>query len=91
MIQPHTGDVDFSCPGDEIALFAVTLEGHDPTYGQTTFASYNYIPDDIRVGHRFVDVLSETDDGRLLIDFTDFHDTEPDDTASVFAADGRLL
>jgi len=83
-------DVDFSRAGDEIAMFAVTLEGHDATYGQTTYASYNYVPRDIRVGHRFADVLSETDEGRSLIDFTHFHETTRDDADSPLEDDGTI-
>jgi inward rectifier potassium channel len=83
-------DIDFSQADDDIALFAVTLEGHDATYGQTTFASYNYVPGDIRVGHRFVDVISEAEDGRLLIDFTRFHDTEPNKAPPLVSADGTV-
>ena len=28
-------------------------------------------------GHRFVDVFTETKDGRLAINYSRFHDTEP--------------
>ncbi len=54
--------------------------GHDSTYGQQTFARHMYSPDDIRTNHRFVDVISQLEDGRLMIDFTDFHDTEDEET-----------
>lgn len=35
-------------------------------------------PEDVRFGQRFVDILSRLDDGRMLIDYTHFHDTEPE-------------
>ncbi len=58
----------------------VTLIGHDGTYGQTVYARHMYYPEDIRVGERFVDVLSQLEDGRLMLDYTLFHDTVPDST-----------
>ena len=61
-----------------VLFLVVTLTGHDATYGQTTFARTVYEPPDIRVGHRYVDVVSALDDGRTLIDYDRFHDTIPD-------------
>ena len=57
----------------------VTLTGHDGTYGQTNYARHVYGPGDLRVGHRFVDVISLLPDGRLLLDLDQFHDTIPVD------------
>jgi len=65
-------------PSDLLAVVC-TLLGHDGTVSQTTYARHIYLPEDIRVGHQFIDVLSELDDGRLMIDYTKFHDTVPDD------------
>ncbi len=67
--------------GGLIAL-TVTLTGHDGTYGQTTYARHIYYADDIRMGHRYVDVISELPDGRLMIDLEKFHDTVPDEQAT---------
>ena len=53
------------------------MTGHDSIYAQQTFARKLYSPSQIREDHRFVDVISQLDDGRLLIDFTQFHDTVP--------------
>ncbi len=53
----------------------VTLVGHDGTYGQTIYSRHIYFPEDIRLEHRFVDVLSQLEDGRMMIDYTKFHDT----------------
>jgi len=69
--------MDWENLGDEVVLITVTMMGHDPAYGQETYARHVYLPEDIRVGQRFVDVLSETEDGRMLLDLTHFHDTEP--------------
>lgn len=82
-------DVDWQNPTDLLAIVA-TLVGHDGTYGQTTYARQLYVPSSVRVGHRFVDVISQLPDGRLMIDYTKFHDTVPDDTpASVALPDSE--
>jgi inward rectifier potassium channel len=70
-------DVDWDNPQNLLAVVA-TLVGHDGTYGQTTYARQLYTPDKIRHHHRFVDVISQLPDGRLMIDYTQFHDTLPD-------------
>lgn len=61
----------------QISTLVVTLTGHDSTYGQTIHARNMYTVHDLRVGHRFVDVFSQTPDGRMLIDLLRFHDTTP--------------
>lgn len=71
--------VDWSQPDRDIMSIVCTMTGLDGTYGQTVHARYIYSPEDIRVGARFVDVLSELEDGRLMIDYTRFHDTSPDE------------
>ncbi len=74
-------DVDWNDPDDHIMVFIVTLKGHDGTYGSTTFARHLYYPDDVRVNHRFVDVISQLEDGRMMVDYHKFHDTVPDGEA----------
>ncbi len=66
---------------DEGALMAiiVTLTGHDGTYGQTVYARHTYEPTDVQVGARFVDVLHQLEDGRLMIDYSKFHHTCAED------------
>ena len=72
-------DVDWSHPTHDIIMIAAILNGHDGTYGQTVYARCNYIGPQIRVNHRFVDVISQLPDGRMLIDYDRFHDTVPVD------------
>ena len=74
--------VDWEDPEADIQLFAVTMRAHDVTYSQATFARHIYMPFDVRPGHRFVDVISETEEGQMVIDFTDFHETVPDDSGA---------
>ncbi|HVU05036.1 MAG TPA: low temperature requirement protein A [Polyangiaceae bacterium] len=70
--------LDLGKPGPLVAII-VTLMGHDGTYGQTTYSRKVYLPTDIRPGHRFVDVTSQLEDGRFVIDYGKFHDTVPQD------------
>ena len=51
--------------------------GHDGQYSSTTYGRKIYDFVDARVGHNFVDVLAEMEDGRFSIDFSKFHDTAP--------------
>ncbi len=69
--------VDFSAPSANVGFILVTMTGHDGTFGQTTYARHSYAPEDIRLGERFVDVMSQLEDGRMMIDLTKFHDTVP--------------
>ena len=71
-------DVDWDNPEAKIMAIAVTLTGHDGTYGQMIYARHIYYCESFRVGHRFVDVLSQLEDGRLMIDYSLFHETMPD-------------
>jgi inward rectifier potassium channel len=53
----------------------VTASGIDETIAQRVNARTSYLPDEILWGHRFVDVLGWTEDGRRVIDYRRFHDT----------------
>lgn len=68
-------DVDWDSAEADIQFIAVTMQAHDVTYSQTTYARHIYMPRDVRPGHRFVDVISETPEGQMVIDFSKFHDT----------------
>jgi low temperature requirement protein LtrA len=74
-------DVDWDDPGQIPILFIATLMGHDSTYGGTIYARHNYQPEDIGVDKRFVDVISELPDGRLMVDYNLFHETIDDEEA----------
>lgn len=66
--------IDWTKPELDVISFVVTLMGHDGTYGQTVYARKLYTPSDIRVGARFVDIVSQLEDGRLMVDYDRFHD-----------------
>ncbi len=63
----------------EIFALIATMTGYDSTYAQMTHARHLYAPTMIRPGRKFVDVISPLPDGRLLIDYDQFHATLPDD------------
>jgi inward rectifier potassium channel len=57
------------------ASIVVTLTGIDETLSQPVFARTSYRADEILWGRKFVDILSETEDGQTLVDYRRFHDT----------------
>lgn len=59
------------------AEIVCSLVGLDDTFGQTVHARHAYIASDVMFGARLVDVLSETADGKRVIDYTRFHDWTP--------------
>jgi inward rectifier potassium channel len=61
----------------ENAELIVTGSGIDETIAARVYARTSYLPDEIRWGHRFVDVIGWTDDGNRAVDYRRFHDTEP--------------
>lgn len=63
----------------------VMISGTDETLADVIYARQSYTPDEIMVGHRFVDVLTVRDDGRRVVDLRRFHDTEPYGGASTSA------
>ena len=64
-------------PDGPLRMLIVTLSGHDDTYGRTIYERHTYQAGDIRPGHRFADIHSFLPDGRLLLDYSRFHDVEP--------------
>ncbi len=58
------------------AELLILLSGRDESLADTIYARQHYTPRDILWDRRFVDVLSETPDGRRLVDLNRFHDTE---------------
>jgi len=60
---------------ERLSLMIVSMTGHDATYGQTVHGRTIYYPEDFRFNHRFEDVLSTLEDGRLMVDYDKFHKT----------------
>jgi inward rectifier potassium channel len=57
------------------AELVVTASGIDETLVQRVHARTSYLPHEILWGHRFVDIIAWTEDGRRAIDYRRFHDT----------------
>jgi inward rectifier potassium channel len=67
MTEKDFADVDVS--------LVLVVSGYDVVAAQTVHARKSYDHPEIRFGHRYVDVLSTTNDGRVRIDYGRFHDT----------------
>jgi inward rectifier potassium channel len=59
--------------GSELIL---SLMGLDETFAQTVNSCHSYLPEEIRWGHRFVDIIELRPEG-AVVDYTRFHDTTP--------------
>jgi inward rectifier potassium channel len=70
------------------AEIIVMISGTDETLADMIYARHSYTPDEIVMGHRFIDVLSVTDSGRRVVDLRRFHDTEP--IAEAILADAEI-
>jgi inward rectifier potassium channel len=55
----------------------VLLSGRDDVLADTIYARHAYGPEHIHWQRRFVDVISTTPQGRMIVDLNKFHDTEP--------------
>jgi inward rectifier potassium channel len=68
----------FANSGDDPSFMSLicVLTGHESTFGQTVYSRHSYFPEDIFIGKKFVDVLSALPDGRLIVDYTLFHDLQ---------------
>ncbi len=61
------------------ALLVLTVSGLDDNSAQQLNARRSYSHAQISWQHRYVDISSNTDDGRLLLDYTKFHDVTPEE------------
>ncbi|HKM74665.1 MAG TPA: ion channel [Stellaceae bacterium] len=61
----------------QAAEIVVTVTGFDETISRAVHARTSYLADEVLWGRRFADVFTETQDGRLAIDYRRLHDTEP--------------
>lgn len=55
--------------------FILLISGYDEVAGQDIRARTSYGYQDIRHGHRYVDIVGKADDGRIKINYGHFHDT----------------
>ena len=54
----------------------IVFSGVDEIFSQTIYTRHSYILDEIRWGHRFQDILGRLPDGRRVIEYPKFHQTE---------------
>ena len=59
------------------AAFVLSLSGTDETTGQVLIARAEYLSSDIRWNSTFHDILEESADGSVRLDYRKFHDIEP--------------
>ncbi|WP_456755389.1 MULTISPECIES: hypothetical protein [unclassified Bradyrhizobium] len=57
------------------ASLGLIVSGYDDVAAQTVHARKSCKHSDIRIGHRYAEILHTTDDGRLRIDYSRFHET----------------
>ncbi|MHC2437318.1 hypothetical protein [Bradyrhizobium sp. USDA 4451] len=57
------------------ACLGLIVSGYDDVAAQSVQARNSYEHSDIRIGHRYAEILHTTDDGRLRIDYSRFHET----------------
>jgi inward rectifier potassium channel len=55
----------------------VTVVGIDGTSSQNIHGRHRYLPEQIRFGYRYADMLKPKPDGRLELDFSRLHDVTP--------------
>lgn len=56
----------------------VVVSGYDVVAAQTVHARKSYDHPEIRLGHRYAEILDTTEDGRLRVNYSRFHETLPD-------------
>jgi inward rectifier potassium channel len=61
------------------ATLVLNLSGVDDSSAQRLAARKLYSAEDIRWQYRYVDITGESPEGRLLIDYTKFHDISPEE------------
>jgi inward rectifier potassium channel len=65
------------------AAFVVSLRGHDESLAQNITARRTYRMEDVRWDHRYADILSLDESGKLTIDYDNFHRSTPIGAADV--------
>jgi inward rectifier potassium channel len=60
------------------SALVVVVSGYDTVAAQTVHARKTYDHPDIRIGHRYAEILDTTEDGRLRVDYGRFHETLQD-------------
>ncbi|MEM1427478.1 MAG: hypothetical protein AAGF75_13125, partial [Cyanobacteria bacterium P01_H01_bin.130] len=59
-------------------MLIVSVTGLDETLSQTIHARHIYLVSDIKDGMKFTDIMSFGKNGTRILDFTNFHEVEPE-------------
>ncbi|MEZ4819096.1 MAG: hypothetical protein R3A45_04045 [Bdellovibrionota bacterium] len=62
--------------GGELLAIIVIVTGHDGT-SNTIYSRHHYIPEDIIQNRYFKDIIHKLPNGRLMINYDDFHSLKP--------------
>jgi len=73
--SPLFGETPESLRDGEIEI-VIVFSGVDEIFSQTIYTRHSYILDELRWGHRFLDILGKLSDGRRVIEYSKFHQTE---------------
>jgi inward rectifier potassium channel len=65
--------IDWTQADSPIEALVATVSGHDATYGQPVHSRHFYQYTDILTNKKFADVIHTDPNGRLVIDYTQFH------------------
>jgi inward rectifier potassium channel len=60
------------------ANLTLNVSGVDDSSAQHLYARRLYSHEDIRWNYRYRDITSTSDDGKLVIDYSVFHEVEPE-------------
>jgi inward rectifier potassium channel len=66
---------------EDIRIIA-NMTGIDGTFNETIYAYQMYLFDAVIFDHDFVDVISRTDDGKIIMDIEKLHDVKPVNAAT---------
>jgi inward rectifier potassium channel len=69
--------VDAAALQKQDAEIIVSLTGIDGTSSQTVHGRHRYLPEQIRFGMRYADMLNPKPDGRLELDYAKLHEITP--------------
>ena len=68
--SPLHGATEASMKGQDVEIL-ISVSGLDGTSSQTIHGSWRYLPEDVRFGFRYADMLSGKPDGRLELDYSE--------------------
>lgn len=81
--SPLYGETPESAVAKDVEI-QVLVVGLDDISMQTVHASHRYFTGQLLWGHRHVDIVSEAEDGDVVLDLRKFHDTQPTRPTATF-------